>query len=207
MPTSAVYSISLNAGGVSISKSITREGTPINLEETLPIATAGTLSTRTDNDTGIVTVASHSITASDQVAVFWSGGRRYDVDVTAVTATTISIDIGSGDNLPIATTAVTIVAMTTINILIDGDNTKVIGLSLETSDTTLTTKGLLLFEDATGDDIAVSDLTANAPIVYDITGGSSNPFTGDVIVSCRAANANSSYAATLKLVGSYDATP
>ena len=86
---------------------------PKGTSQTLAAAIAGVLSTRTDNDTGIITVASgHGITAADTVIVTWDAGGtrtyRYNVDVTAVSATTISIDVGAGTNLPIATTAVTV---------------------------------------------------------------------------------------------------
>lgn len=81
---------------------------------TLAAAVAGTLTTRTDANTGVVTVAAgHGITASDFVAVGWtdSEGRltcRMYCDVTAVTATTISIDLGAGTDLPALATEVTV---------------------------------------------------------------------------------------------------
>ena len=84
----------------------------------LAAAIIGTLSTRTDNDTGVLTVPTgHGITASDTVVVSWlaAGVRtyRYNVDVTGVTSTTISIDLGAGTNLPSSSTAVTIVIQRT----------------------------------------------------------------------------------------------
>ncbi len=68
---------------------------------------AGTLSTRTDADTGIATLASgHGITTNDTVDVFWNAGQIYAMTVTASASTTIGIDGGSGDDLPIATTVI-----------------------------------------------------------------------------------------------------
>jgi hypothetical protein len=60
-------------------------------EVTLNAAVAGTLTTRTSDSVGIVTVASHSITTSDTVAVFWDGGYRYGV---AVSATVLNFEAG-----------------------------------------------------------------------------------------------------------------
>ena len=44
---------------------------------------AGSLTTRTDNDTGVATLAGgHGIVTSDKVDVFWAGGRRYGMTAT-----------------------------------------------------------------------------------------------------------------------------
>ena len=203
------YGITVQSAGVSIQKTITRTGDGlITREVSLPAAKAGTLTTRTDNDTGVVTVASgHGILDTDNVDLYWATGRRYGVDVTAVTATTISIDAGAGDNLPIATTAVTIVKQVTINVAIDGDAAKVIALSMEFVSASITDDGHATFKDAAADSIANLDLEANTPQIYDVAGGQSNPFTGDPITVCYASNGCSSEAATLKIICLEDATP
>jgi hypothetical protein len=202
------YGVSLQAGGVSIQSTAVRSGDGvIGIEASLPAAVAGTLTTRTDDDTGVVTVASHSILDTDTVDVYWSGGMRKDVDVTGVTATTISINLGTGTNLPIATTPVTIVKQVTINVSIDGDALEILGLRMEYTDASLTSAGRILFEDAAGDDIADLALTGNQPLVYDIEGGASNPFAGDPITVAKASHSNSSSPATLKICGIVDSTP
>jgi hypothetical protein len=202
------YARSVSGGGVSIARTVNRTADgSANVSITLPAATAGTLTTRTDNDTGIITVASHSFGDTDTVDVYWSGGRRYGVDITAHTGTTISIDVGSGDNLPIATTAVTIVKQVPINIAIDGDNAVLVAVSLETSDPSLSTKGRVQFLDSAEDTILSLSLTANTPNVVDITGGDTNVYSGDPITHAVASNANSSYAATLNILALQDSTP
>lgn len=202
MPSLA-YGVSLG----SISQNVIRSGdAKIELEVALPAGTAGTLSTRTDDNTGVVTVASHSITISDTVDVYWSGGRRYGVDVTAQDATTISIDLGAGDNLPIATTAVVIVKQVAFNLSLDGDNAKVVGVSYEVADASGYGCRVTLFDSA-DDTIAGLDLDANVPNVVDIEGGQTNPYTGDPITDGVASNGSSSTAATLKVQAIVDATP
>jgi hypothetical protein len=205
MPT-LTYSLSVSGGGITIQKSMTRTGSgTIAVQETLPAAKAGTLSTRTDNDTGVATLgASHGITDGMIVDVHWSGGVRYGMTVGTVSGTSVPIDLGSGDNLPAQATAITVVQQTIINVLIDGDELEHLTISLETSDTTLTTAGHVLFEDAAGDDIKELDLVANTPSVYDGAAAVA-AFTGDVIVTCKASNANSTTTAELKIVGVYDA--
>jgi hypothetical protein len=199
------YGISLG----SISRSITRTGeSKIEAEITLPVATAGTLTTRTDDNTGVITVTSHSITTSDTVDVYWSTGRRYGVDVTAQDSTTISIDLGAGDNLPSTSTAVKIVKQVPFNLALDGDNAKIVGFSYELAADTSDGFGcrVTLFDSA-DDTITGLDLDAFVPNVCDIEGGATNLYTGDPITDGVASNGSSAYAATLKIQAIVDATP
>src|SRR5689334_22516911 len=129
------YGISLQAGGLSIQKAVVHSADHPNCyDPTINAGLAGTLTTRTDNDTGVVTVASgHGVTASDTVDLYTSAGVliRKDMDVTGVTGTTISIDLGTGSNLPTLNDPVVISKQQTVNTSIDGDALKVLGLSLE----------------------------------------------------------------------------
>lgn len=207
------YTVNVQGGGRSIIQPVTRTGdsTP-NIEIALPAGTAGTLTTRTDNDTGVVTVASHGITTSDTVDVYWSGGKRYGVDVTATTATTISIDIGSGDNLPSTSTPVVIVKQVVANLQLDGDNAKIVAVSYEMAPAAGDGYGcrVTLFDAVNGGGSAVGSgltLLANQPNICDITGGATNLYTGNVISSLVASNGSSSYDAKLKIIAEVDATP
>lgn len=93
-------------------RTVTDEVDGDNLVQSTPsvsAALAGTLSTRTDNDTGILTVSTgHGLLTSDLAYVFWDGGSRRGMTITAVGATTVSVDGGTGDNLPIVATAITV---------------------------------------------------------------------------------------------------
>lgn len=65
----------------------------------------GQLTTRTDADTGVITVESdsdggHSITTSSKLDVYFQGGQRIGMDVTGVTNKAITVDAGTGDDLP-----------------------------------------------------------------------------------------------------------
>lgn len=70
----------------------------------------GTLTTRTDNDTGVITVTDdeHTIKVGHKVTVSWSSGIRRKMNVTAVTGTAITVDAGSGNNLPSSSTSINI---------------------------------------------------------------------------------------------------
>jgi len=203
---------SISGGGITIQTmpvTRTNSGT-IALEDTLNTAKAGTLSTRTDNNTGTLTLGSgHGITDGQIIDVFWSGGVQRTVTVGTVSGTSVPIDGGIGDNLPTATTAITACVQKAINLSIDGDNADILAVVLETVDKTLRTAANVQFLDAAADVIAEIDLVANVPQVWDIEGGSANPFTGDVITNLKASQANSTTTETytLKIVGVQDASP
>jgi hypothetical protein len=207
MPSLA-YAVSIG----SINQSKIRTGDDlIDLQVTLPAGKSGTLTTRTDDNTGIVTVASgHGITDSDTVDVYWAAGRRYGVDVTATDATTISIDLGAGDNLPTASTAVVICKQVVVNKAIDGDNVEIIGLLAELAASTGFGVRITFFDAVSGGGSAVGngiDLDPNSPFVLDIEGGATNLLTGSPILSFVASNGDGSNACTLKIQGLQDVTP
>lgn len=203
---------SVSSGEISIQPlAVVRENSgSIGLQDTLNTAKAGTLSTRTDNNTGTLTLGSgHGITDGQIIDVYWSGGVQRTVTVGTVSGTSVPIDGGIGDNLPTATTAITACVQKAINLSVDGDNTKILAVILETVDKTLRTAANVQFLDAAADVIAEVDLVANVPQVWDIEGGSSNPFTGDPITNLKASQANSTSTETytLKIVGVQDASP
>ncbi len=83
----------------------------IEREATNDVETAGTLTTRTDDDTGVITFDDpHPFLLGDSVDVLFNAGAdsRTGMDITAVTEFTISVDGGSGDNLPTEDDPVTV---------------------------------------------------------------------------------------------------
>ncbi len=203
---------SISGGGVTIQPlAVTRTNSGmIALEDTLNVAKTGTLSTRTDNNTGTLTMDSgHGITNGQIVDIYWSGGVQRTVTVGTVSTNSVPFDLGIGDNLPIATTAVTVCVQKAINLAIDGDNADIVAVILETVDKSLRTAANVQFLDAAADVIAEIDLVANVPQVWDIEGGSANPFTGDPITNLKATQGNSTSTETytLKIVGVQDASP
>jgi hypothetical protein len=205
----STYGISLQGASLSMQKTVVHESdNPLGYDPEIPAGIAGTLSTRTDNDTGIVTVASgHGVTADDTIDLYSSAGVliRKDMDVTGVTGTTISIDLGTGSNLPTLNDPVIVSKQKTVNTAFDGDALKIFGVCLEIPGTH-TSKGRVLFEDADADDIADIELTANVPLISDIEHGQANPVTGDPIVVARVSN-GSTTAGVLKIIAMNDATP
>ncbi len=118
------------AGTATITKSVvidghggtmSRTGTSFDVAERIagsgvnvPIAYAGTLTGRTDNDTGIVTTTNApAIVTSDKVDVYWSGGQRRNMTAT-VSGNAVTVDLGGGTNLPVLTTACVVVKATVV---------------------------------------------------------------------------------------------
>jgi hypothetical protein len=207
MPT-VRYGASVDGGGVSINQNISRTAdTCIGYEVTLPVGFAGTLSTRTDANTGTVTLAGgHGISTADVVDIHWSGGVQYNVTVGTVSVNSMPFDVGIGDDLPDAATAVVVTKQVTVSTAIDGDNCSLIAICLESSEGT-SGKGHINFLDSGPASIEEIDLVGNVPRVFDITGGDTNVFTGNPVVSSKATNGSSTAAATLKIVVLADSTP
>jgi len=199
-------------GATAISKQIVRTGdSGTSIDPTVPKGYAGTLSTRTDNETGTLTLGSgHGITTGQTIDLYWSGGLRRTVLVGTVATNSVPIGAdngGTGDNLPSQGTAIVASPRLAFNASIDGDNVKLIGVQLVTTDPAQTTAGVAVLLDSADDTIATLDLVANIPQVWDIEGGHTNPFTGDPITDGIVSQANTTYDATLRMMWVQDGTP
>lgn len=116
MPISSL-TFSGDIGGVGMNSSFSRTATgQISHEVTLNAAKTGTLTTRTDNTSGVATLeAGHGIAGGNVVDLYWTGGRRYNVNVTAVATNDITFSGGTGDNLPTQGSALTMTKQQTID--------------------------------------------------------------------------------------------
>lgn len=200
-------------GAVSItSQAVARSGSAaIGIAEVLPAAQAGALTTRTSDSAGTITMTSgdHTIETADVIDIYWAGGVRYGAVVGTVSTTAVPITGGSGDNLPAADTALTLVPQFDFNVAIDGDNCKMLILQLESNITSDRDAAHVQFLDSGSAEIAEIDLIANVAKIYDIAGGDTNPFTGNPIVSGKAScsSVSTTKVYTLKIIGVADASP
>lgn len=189
MSESAVSTIRVQIGGQSLSNSITRseeQSSVITVD--MAAAKAGTLSTRTDDNTGILTVASgHGITTSDLVTVFWNGGLRSGMTVTGTTSTTISIDAGAGDNLPTASTVITVSIQSSNSAVIDGD-------SLVTYIATCTNRVHVNFVDGSSGSIVAYDIPAGEGRYFATGMGLTNALAGETVETIKVSNGSASTA-------------
>lgn len=210
--TSITLTQSISGGGVTIQTLpiIRTNSGPIGLEDSLNAAKTGQLTTRTNDTSGELTMAAaHGITTAAVIDLYWSGGVRFGVVVGTVATNAVPISGGAGDNLPTNMTAITAVVQKSINLAIDGDNADILAIVVETIDKSLRTAAHVQFRDSSNAEIAEIDLVANVPQVWDLAGGSANPFTGNPITNLKASQANSTATETytLKIVGVQDASP
>lgn len=105
--------LSGSLAGQRLAGSVKRDGSgETNAQVTLPAGVAASLTTRTDNDTGAITLpAGHGLT-SGTFDVFWdaaAGGPGVHRGMTGtVTVNALAIDAGAGDNLPPLNSAVVV---------------------------------------------------------------------------------------------------
>lgn len=197
----AQIALNVTVGGVSIAKNWTRSGEhPNPYEVTLPVAQDGDLTTRTDDDTGVVTMddAGHGIITGDKVDVYWDGGVRYGMDAT-VSGTAVTLDGGAGANLPADESPVVCCVQVDIPTQIDGDLCQLFVASLEYADTTSVKLGHIDLQDAGPATIAEKDLEANVPLFVDLGSDLANLLTGNPITSCKASHNDTANTATLKI--------
>lgn len=171
----------------------------------LPAGKAGDLTTRTSDTVGTLTMdsGSHGITTGAIIDIYWTGGVRYGVTVGTVSGTSVPFSLGSGDNLPADESPIVATVQVTFQCPVDGDEVEIFAAVLSCPGDA-SAVGHLQLQDTGDAEIAefdlveVSDATglANA---YDITGGDTNPLTGNPITQGLASNGSSTAAATLYL--------
>ncbi|MBX3397491.1 MAG: hypothetical protein KF873_02010 [Gemmataceae bacterium] len=155
---------------------------------TVAAAPAGSLTTRTDNNTGTVTMSSgHGVTTGKAFA-FWSGGSRYGMDAT-VTGDSIVLDGGSGDNLPAANTAIRVTNGESVEFVIDGDY-PLTGLVLSISGEVDVDGYVQIFDDeGTPAVIETYQLARNEATIWNGVG--TNPFAGEITTTALFAHGHS----------------
>jgi hypothetical protein len=176
------------------------------VEKTLPALVAaqtGTLTTRTDDDTGVATLSTgHGITTGMVCDVYWAAGVRYGMTAT-VAVDAVTLDGGAGDVLPAESTAVTVVQQTAIEVNFDGDTLEIIGIFYSNTSDTSAKAHLDLQDsgDATIKEVDLVHYTANNGLgnIWNVEGGDTNVFTGNRITH-GAASHDSTSAGTLYIL-------
>jgi len=205
----ATISLNVTIGGVSVSKTWEREADhPNPYEVTLPVADAGRLTTRTDDNTGVVTMsdAGHGIITGNKVDVYWTGGMRYGMDAT-VAGTAVTLDGGAGANLPADETDVVCCVQFSIATSIDGDVADVFVASLEYADSAAVAMGHIDLQKSGSVTVAEFNLEPNKALFVDVASDLANPLTGDPIILCLASHGDTVNSATLKICTLEDRTP
>ena len=145
-------------------------------ERSVQAAQDGTLTTRTSDSVGTITMAStsHTITTGARVDLYWSGGMRRGVTVGTVSGTSVPITVGAGDNLPNNLTDLTVSIPKNVTVEVLGTNLK--GLLFYTAK-----RGQVVLEDSGGTEHFQKQLEAEGSWDWFDGNGETNPITGDTI--------------------------
>lgn len=206
---SVTMSIGVSIGGVGMQGSITRtEVGTLAFDTILPMAQKGTLTTRTDTDTGVITLdasAIPTVTVGDKITLTWiTGGvpfSRHGMNVTVVAGSAITIDVGTGDVLPAVSTAnITIAKQITIDVNLNGSLIVIFAYSAPT-------ETFLDVQEVSGTSPASNPLTIPAREGYFWwdDGPVPNPFNNVNIGSVITANLDTTQTSQITLGILYDA--
>lgn len=181
----------------------------------LPAGKAVTAWVKTDADTAECNLAASHGQTNGKYDVYWTAGgvsyRRHGVDGTIAT-NALTLDGGAGTDFPASATAgVVVCKQVAINCTIDGDAIEVIGIFLK-CDSDSAARGCLNLKDSGNAQIEHVDLVrfdqaGGFANVYDINGGDTNVFTGNVITQGFASNSSTTAAAELYILSGEDSTP
>lgn len=140
----------------------------------VPAAKTGTMSVRTDADTGVAAVtAGHGFITGNKLDVFWSGGQRRGMTAT-VSSNNVTLDGGTGDALPPITTPLTVMKPVSEVLAITAADLK--GLLVSSPK-----PGFVTFlDDADAVVFAVSITEANGGYSWYYGSGVTNPLASDV---------------------------
>ncbi len=188
---------SLGGKAYSENRTLTNDG-PVGKEISVAAAKVGALTTRTDANTGTLTMAaSHGIVTGDRIAIFWNIGGvigcRRGVEVGTVATNSVPFDNGTGDDLPADESAITACVEVEEPVAIDGDDFNLLVAYGE---------GKGSFSLCGADD--VEDFGWHFPLgaqTYEwyTNCGYANPIVGDVITKVFFANGDSSAAKTFRI--------
>lgn len=150
---------------------------------TCALAVSGTLTTRSTDSTGSMTLGSgHGIVTSQRVDLYWvntdgTDGKCYGVIIGTVSGTTVPIaSVEGGDVLPAAATTIIVAPTNAVTLDVVGNNLR--GLLLSTT----SSKGYIVLHDGT-DDHHASFVTPTTAYGWANGSGITNPIAGDTVTT------------------------
>lgn len=200
MPENASYTSVLTDGTDTFSDVLTGSG---NAHEraspSVPAAKVGVVASKTDSDTGTMTMdAGHGFATSDKIDLFWSGGSRRNMTAT-VTGDSVALDGGSGDAIPAAATAITAMKPTEVSFTVTGSNVIALGVKSDAI-------GWVVFVDDAPADIAAATfrITQNGGYgkCWQSGNGITNPLAGSAVTKVKFSH-GSTAAVAMKAVAIY----
>ena len=200
------YQISANIEGHSYAQTVTiTSDNAIVSEKSVAAGAApsGTLTTRTTDVAGTLTMASgsHGITTSARLDIYWDAGTgmgsgcAYGATVGTVSGTSVPFTVANGDVLPIATTAIVAKVPETESVVVTGSNVTGIGVSTAFAGTVIVAAGAT--------NTMVKRFATSGAYNWNATTGGTNPLSGASITQVWMSHASTS-AATMSVALQYN---
>ena len=195
----------VSAAGLSVQGLVSKEasgGIPPQ-EKALSPAKSGTLSTRTSDTAGTLTLATgHGLVQDNVIDIFWtdSGGVlkcAYGATVGLVNGNEVPFTGASGDALPAQDTAITTQKPTELDCDFDGDKAVLLVAMMKTHG------GHVAFVDSGDAVLKAQALQANEPLLWWKNGPFAAPITGNPVDAVVISNAGTAEA-TFQLTGLVD---
>jgi hypothetical protein len=191
MPAPISVNITASGSGLTIQSSQqVIANVTATLSPTLDVARSGTLTTRTNNNSGTLTLeAGHGITTGNRLDLFWldptTGQQRCQHKITAgtVSGNSVPISAGVGDNLPLAATAVTVQRVSELDFLLNTPD--LIALSVGAN-----AGGKVVLEKADGTVVHHQTLTPGGGGATWLAGSGASPVS-DTVAKAFLSNASS----------------
>ena len=144
----------------------------------LPAAAVGTLSARSSDSVGTLTITNHSLGAGDTIDIYWGSSVRYGATVGVVSGDDVPISGGAGVALPAESSSVVVGQQRTINTRFKGDRLDFFLLSYSGFGA-----GHCDFGSAQVTLSSVDDFE-----LFDVSNGEASPFAGLTITQCKASS-------------------
>lgn len=193
-----------SVGGLSIQSNVQRQAEgQIGQSVTLPAAKSGTLSTRTGDTAGTLTLeADHGITDSEVINIFWMDAEgvyhcAYGATVGTVDGNDVPFTGASGDVLPTEGDAITASLVVEIDIDFDGDLAEMLAAGANKL-------AHIAFRDSTPTVLKAVLLLAAEGWSWISGQGITNPLAGNPVNDVLASNGDTTAEATLQIGVLYD---
>lgn len=192
---------SISLGGRSANSQTTISGEGLVAKEvTVAAAKVGQLTTRTDDETGTLTMSSgHGITTGQVIDLYWTGGSRRGILVGTVATNSVPIgadNAGEGDVLPANLTAITACVRTEEALAVVGNN--VVAIEYYS-----TKRGTITLADASDVELAATidglGLNQERSQLWYESRNATNPLAGDTMAKVFFSNGDSTAEATMRV--------
>jgi hypothetical protein len=198
VPTRVDSTITVTGKQFRQTRDLTPDMISFYVEKDLAAAKTGQLTTRTDNDTGTLTMTGgHGITTGVYLDVYWDGGFRLGLLVGTVATNSVPIDGGAGDNLPTNLTDITAMIPSSETLTTVGNDYGVLA-----ADAPSNVRAGVLFTNAS--DVAQSALEIDpdqGAYVWDSGSGVTNPLAGVTTGKIKLSHGDSTGTRKVRAIG------